>query len=577
MVQMLELQNKRDKTHLFNLVGRRSGNIPNFALLIGAGASISSGVKSTCEMIAEWRQQLYEHSRSGEPFDKWLQNQEWYNDEEEYSILFEKVYDQRSQRRIFIEECVKDARPSWGYIYLANMIAHNYINVVFTPNFDDLLNEACCTYADCRPMVCAHDSAVVDVRITSARPKIVKLHGDFLYDSIKNTVRETETLEKNMRDKFMQFAREYGLIVVGYGGNDRSVMDILDMVLMSGGNFPNGLYWCIRASDKISKKVERLLRREGSYWVEIDGFDEVMAELHESLGLTLPNLVRDPYKATTERLNRFVSLREKTKHSVIKDDIRELEDQIKRFEQIVSGNAPEEETLKLIPARLLAELIADRNDHKTASLYFDKAIVQSPDDVDLMTTAAYEHIRAGNFLRAIEICETALVKDPNDFDGHYLKGLALLYLERHQDAFASFSEALRHAEEPSREYDLAVTAKSNILLTIGNWEAAFSEAEKASNANPKNLNALGNKCIALKKMGRGEESKRILEDALPKVKEAYTRACFLATLEDKHGMLEALAAAIEDDSFNRIQARSDPDFQGCREDPGFRRLVSGEE
>jgi len=88
---MLEKQNKREKTHLFNLVGKRSGNIPNFALLIGAGASVSSGVRSTCDMITEWRQQLYKHSKSNEPFDKWLQNQDWYNDEEEYSLLFEKA------------------------------------------------------------------------------------------------------------------------------------------------------------------------------------------------------------------------------------------------------------------------------------------------------------------------------------------------------------------------------------------------------------------------------------------------------------------------------------------------------
>lgn len=216
---MLEERNKRDKNHLIHLIGRRSNRTPNFAFLIGAGASATSGVKTTTHMIAEWRLQLYKQSKSKNPFDVWLQKQDWYEDDDQYSILFEKVCDQSSQRRIYIEECVKDAKPSWGYIYLANIIAHNYFNVVFTPNFDDLLNEACFLYADLRPIVCAHDSAVVDIRVTSARPKIVKLHGDFLYDSIKNTISETETLEDNMRDKFKQFAREYGLVVIGYGGH----------------------------------------------------------------------------------------------------------------------------------------------------------------------------------------------------------------------------------------------------------------------------------------------------------------------------------------------------------------------
>ncbi|GAH27261.1 unnamed protein product, partial [marine sediment metagenome] len=122
---MLEKLDKRNKIHLVNLIGRRSNNTPNFALLIGAGASASSGVKTSSEMIAEWRRQLYEESKSTKPFEEWLKDQDFYGDDEEYGILFEKLCDQRSQRRIYIEECVKDAKPSWGYIYLANIIAHN--------------------------------------------------------------------------------------------------------------------------------------------------------------------------------------------------------------------------------------------------------------------------------------------------------------------------------------------------------------------------------------------------------------------------------------------------------------------
>lgn len=73
---MLEERNKRDKLHLINLIEKRSNNTPNFALFIGAGASVSSGVKSASEMIAEWRRQFYEQSKSEEPFDKWLEKQD---------------------------------------------------------------------------------------------------------------------------------------------------------------------------------------------------------------------------------------------------------------------------------------------------------------------------------------------------------------------------------------------------------------------------------------------------------------------------------------------------------------------
>ena len=89
---MLETHNKRDKSHLINLISRRSSDAPNFALLIGAGASASCGVKTASQMITEWRQQIYEQSRSDEPLEEWLQEQDWYGDDEEYSILFEQAF-----------------------------------------------------------------------------------------------------------------------------------------------------------------------------------------------------------------------------------------------------------------------------------------------------------------------------------------------------------------------------------------------------------------------------------------------------------------------------------------------------
>ena len=115
---MSESYKRRPKDHVFRLVARRNNSTPNFALLVGAGASITSGVKLASQMVDEWRQQLYAQSKSAEPFRDWLQKQPWYGDDEEYGILFEKVCDQPSQRRIYIEECVKNATPSWGYIYL---------------------------------------------------------------------------------------------------------------------------------------------------------------------------------------------------------------------------------------------------------------------------------------------------------------------------------------------------------------------------------------------------------------------------------------------------------------------------
>ena len=101
---------------------------------------------------------------------------------------------------------------------------------------------------------------ILSLRITSKRPKIIKLHGDYLFDDIKNTVRELETLETNMRDKLKTIASEFGLIVIGYAGNDRSVMDTLGTLLKNDSTFPHGIYWCVLKSEKLNHKLEILSR-----------------------------------------------------------------------------------------------------------------------------------------------------------------------------------------------------------------------------------------------------------------------------------------------------------------------------
>ena len=570
---MLEEHNKRDKSHLINIIKRRIDNTPNFAILIGAGTSATSGIKTAKEMITEWCQQLYKQSLSDKPFEEWLKEQDWFEDDEEYSILFERVYDQASQRRNYIEECVKDARSSWGYIFLANIISHNYFNVVFTPNFDDLLNEACFMYADLRPIVCAHDSAVAGIRVTSARPKVIKLHGDFLYDSMKNTVVETERLEKNMRDKFIQFAGEYGLVVIGYGGNDRSIMDTLDGLLRSEVYFPHGVYWCIREKSKLSKKLQRLMRREKIYWVEIEGFDEFMAELHEELGLTLPDAVRDPYQATTKRLNRFILPKDEVKHPIIKKGINQLEEHVKRFEQLIYREATKEEVDKFVPYRFRGNAEFSNKNYEKAVEYYEKALIQGEKDLLMMQLMTSSYINIEQFDKALEISEKMIKEDPQYFSGYFRKGFSLMFLGRFVEAITSYNKALELVADKSVERATIEGNISNALLITGDLKGALAAAEKALLIYPKDYGIVLNKCIALKRLGKEAEAKQIVTGILPEIQDSYIRACAYATLDDKQNMLNELEVAIKQDTKYRVYAKSDPDFTDYREDPEFRRLV----
>ncbi|AYO21980.1 hypothetical protein D0856_18470 [Vibrio owensii] len=327
----------RPQKHLINIL--RTTSNPNFTLFLGAGASVTSGVKHAGALIEEWRQ-TYSDMYS----PKELKKANWYDSPTEYSELFESLYDQPSQRREFIESCVKDAVPSWGYIYLANLLKKNIFNTVFTTNFDDLINEACYSFStDLKPLVSAHDSSISSVRLTSPRPKIIKLHGDFLFDNIKNTVRELESLEDNMRSKFRQYASEFGMIVIGYSGNDRSIMETLNTLLRYDSNFPHGIYWCIRKGtdlNSLPKDLEELTRFPRFHLIEIEGFDEILADIHSGLSIELQDEVSSPYHHLATRLDNFVSRNDsdggdENEHSVIRSDIDKLKNNLQQIHHAI--------------------------------------------------------------------------------------------------------------------------------------------------------------------------------------------------------------------------------------------------
>lgn len=297
---------QRSIDDLYRYIITRTDMNPNYCLLLGAGCSVTSGVMSAKELISIWRREIYEsyEDNKNNVYDpneaiNYLSSKHgnWYNVTNEYSSLFEKKYDLPKQRRMFVERGVSDKLPSIGYSYLTALIKQTYFNTIFTTNFDDIINEAFYQFSDTRPIICAHDSSIKSITITSKRPKIIKLHGDYLFDDIKSTLRETESLEDNIRNKLIEFMKDYGLIVVGYSGYDRSIMDVLTYLLKQEDYLKNGIYWCIKKNDTISEELRKILWKDRVYYVEIDGFDELFAYIYERMhGNRLPidtNFVSD--------------------------------------------------------------------------------------------------------------------------------------------------------------------------------------------------------------------------------------------------------------------------------------------
>jgi hypothetical protein len=336
-----ELKYKERKIDdLVRYIKTRNDDNPNYTLFLGAGCSVSSGIRSASELIKQWRKEVYkslqptekEKDYSDEKCVEYLSASQsgWYDKRNEYASLFEKRYDLPRQRRMFIEQEVAGKIPSLGYAYLVKLVRGLFFRTIFTTNFDDSLNEAFYLYSDERPLVCAHDSAISSITVTSKRPKIIKLHGDYLFDDIKSTLRETESLEENIKNKFIEFAKDYGLIIVGYGGNDRSILDVLFYLLKQEEYLKNGIYYCFRQDDEINEEVRKLLWKDRVYYVIIDGFDELMASFNRQLNKEeLPvetSIISNKTNKLIDDLLSNAYLKE-SPSQIIKDDLRFLKEQ----------------------------------------------------------------------------------------------------------------------------------------------------------------------------------------------------------------------------------------------------------
>ena len=287
------------------------------ALLLGAGASHSSGVPLGSEMIAEWYRDLFESRASQEERGRlteetWPQAHEelfpWLGKDQEYSKLFELCYRTPVRRQKYIEEKIEQGRPGWGYLYLANLIVQaRRFTTVFTTNFDDLVNEALSRFLHHNAVVCNADSEVDNINFLSDRAKIIKLHGDYLFLDIRNTEDELRELGKRMAEKFKELSRQIGLVVIGYAGRDQSVMSMLELLLEDPKSFPYSIYWGLAPGGTPSSRVDALANREARFQLfECPDFDSFMAGLHAELKLELPATILSPHSQLETQLEPLV-------------------------------------------------------------------------------------------------------------------------------------------------------------------------------------------------------------------------------------------------------------------------------
>lgn len=253
----------RDIGALVDLVATMPHKDPRYALFLGAGASLSSGIPTAERLVLQWQRRLflgrtgrsrwlpqYEEAKRkwiAEEYPKWRRKweDEFGRQPSDYSALFSYMCPDIGARQGYIEQLISDCEPGPGYIYLTSLVLGGYFHTFITTNFDDLIHDSLFRYGGLKPAVAAFDSQVDSLRLQGPRPKIIKLHGDFLYDNIRSVGSELGRLGRNMEEKLERTCENYGLIVIGYSGQDLSVMAPLRTLLHRRDKLKHGLHWCL--------------------------------------------------------------------------------------------------------------------------------------------------------------------------------------------------------------------------------------------------------------------------------------------------------------------------------------------
>ncbi|HEY1932564.1 MAG TPA: SIR2 family protein [Acetobacteraceae bacterium] len=269
-------------------------------VLLGAGASFSSGVPLADESVKRIARRYYAERVDGKALPEqvktsewlaWLADQPWFIRDpgrlsENFPLAVKHLLTPQAYRqRVLLDLIAPDGEIGLGYRHLSELVLRGLIGTILTTNFDICLPRA---LNDKRPHlrhVAEVNRGPDDFREFDIfnRAQIVWLHGKAEQYTDKNLTEEVQQLDAKLVGILLPLLQSTPLIVVGYRGAEPSIMKSL---LGEGGDlaFKKGVFWCHVGGD-LHPNVEALRQRLGSNFklCDIDGFDELFADLDKKL------------------------------------------------------------------------------------------------------------------------------------------------------------------------------------------------------------------------------------------------------------------------------------------------------
>ena len=549
-------------SQLVRAISEGKNNSERFCFIIGSGASESSGIPTGSELEKNWMEDmekdpgLIEVRVIAEKLkrDNLLENdfkvieKAWEETKKSGVPLPSKFYFDIYTLRFFpnhrngyhyYERIMANKCPSFGYHPLALMLTDgNGNNLVITTNFDNLVEDALFLYTNSKPLVINHELLAEfagDPNIK--RPIIAKVHRGIFFDPL-NKPDETNALKGKWHDVLTSVFQSYTPIVIGYGGGDNSLMDLL---ADKNVKMKNGIYWCyVEEYGLPGERIQKLVQEKKGYLVSTAGFDATMlaignaifpekigvheteeylynrtsmhienyekeykklAELQMSSSAAMikkqKNQSEDDFQREiekiTERANASENVRQKTNQMTAWDYWRQgsryFDDE--EYDKAIDSynNAINKQQNIAVFYESLGCAYGSLGDTDNAILYFNRAIELNPNDDTQYYNRGWAYSILGDYDKALRDYTRAIELNPTDDGTYSSRGSVFYELGKYQHAISDYSEAIRLNPSSADSY----SDRGYIYYTLGDYDKAISDCNKAIELDPNHANAYTNR------------------------------------------------------------------------------------
>ena len=303
-----------------------------YCFILGAGASVQSGIPTGGQLAKKWLKEIEEIY--GE-----RHTAEWMiaasvaadNPAVSYSSIYEKRFEiDPTEGYMELQTLMDKKDPSIGYSVLAQIMDQHNHRIVITTNFDSLTEDSLFIYTQTKPLMVGHESLANYINPTLNRPMVVKIHRDLFFDP-KNEGAQISKMAQKFEVALRDIFKYYTPLVIGYGGNDGSLMGFLEKL----DSMPGRPVWFHRGkADKLNDRIKSLINKFSGFTVSIDGFDEMMLELGDKMQLErmdqkLVDIARNRAEAYREQINQILghktTIYSKNKEEITGEKTRGLE------------------------------------------------------------------------------------------------------------------------------------------------------------------------------------------------------------------------------------------------------------